>query len=169
MKKILTVVILVLVQFSYADIQRGIENYQKFLSGEIKLNQLSAEEINELMTVHRIMSGSSINDSTNVSDACYDGYRKCKSNCSSSIYDYESGQYLWNTDASSKCEDACSRGKRYCEDEDDRDDACYEFKRKCANECSSDIYDYESGQYLWNTDASSKCEDACSSGKRYCE
>ena len=59
--------------------------------------------------------------------------------CPNEVYDYDTGQYLYNTDAKTKYEDVV-------------DEACYEGYRKCINECNN-----------------SNCEDACRRGKRYCE
>jgi hypothetical protein len=53
--------------------------------------------------------------SEKVDSACDDGYRRCRSDCPSSVYHWASGNYLYDTDANSKCEDACRSGKRACE------------------------------------------------------
>lgn len=106
-----------------------------------------------------------------VHDKCDAAYKRCISECEDvSIYDYDSGDYISidNTDFLDNCEAACARGRRYCEDED-ADEKCYEFKRACRNDCPSDVYDYDSGEYLMLTDADSQCEDACRAGERECE
>lgn len=100
---------------------------------------------------------------------CEDAVRKCRSYCGYDVYDYDSGEYLYSTDADSNCEDSCKRGLRACEDEYDRSNGCWEFKRKCQSECSDEVYDYDSGEYIYNTDAQGQCEDACHSGYRWCE
>ena len=53
--------------------------------------------------------------SPNVEDACESAYSKCKRECPSSVFDWQSGNYLYSTDANSKCEDACRAGRRNCE------------------------------------------------------
>ena len=63
--------------------------------------------------------------------------------CPDDVYDYDSGNYLYNTDAEEKCEEAVNSAV---------EEACYEGYRKCRNECSD-----------------SDCEDACRAGKRACE
>lgn len=63
--------------------------------------------------------------------------------CSSEVYNYDSGEYLYNTDAQSRCEEAV---------EEAVEEACYEGFRKCRNECNTD-----------------DCEVACSAGRRACE
>ena len=100
---------------------------------------------------------------------CEDAERKCKLECDSEIYDYDSGEYLYNTDVESSCEDACRAGAKACDYEDDPEDGCWYFKRKCQSECDSEIYDYDSGEYLYNTDVESSCEDACNYGYRRCD
>lgn len=102
---------------------------------------------------------------------CDDAYRKCRNECSSaSVYDYQNNKYLYSgqSDFNSKCEDACRRGRRYCEGESNLSDGCDEFKRKCRNDCPSSIYIYGKG-YVYSSDASSKCDSACYSGYRRCE
>ena len=103
-----------------------------------------------------------------IGEPCDRAYNRCTSECSDEIYNYDTGNYISNTDVASNCEDACRRGRNYCEDED-KDEQCYEFKRACRNDCPSDVYDYDSGDYLYNTDVNSMCEDACRSGERACE
>ena len=63
--------------------------------------------------------------------------------CPTEVFDYDSGKYLYNTDAQSKCEEAVKEAV---------EEACYEGYRKCRNECNN-----------------SQCEDACRYGKRACE
>ena len=107
-----------------------------------------------------------------VNDRCDAAYNRCVNECESvSIFNYETGNYrsVRNTDFLDNCEEACSRGRRYCEDEDDNEEKCYEFKRACRNDCPSDVYDYRSGKYLMLTDANDQCEDACGAGERECE
>ena len=105
-------------------------------------------------------------------EGCDAGYSKCVNSCMSetSYFDYESGDYrsLSNTDYASNCEDACRRGRNYCEDED-KDERCYEFRRACALDCPSDVFDYSSGEYKLITDVNSMCEDACRDGERACD
>ena len=67
--------------------------------------------------------------------------------CPTDVYDYDSGNYLYNTDARSKCERAVEEAVNQAVEE-----ACYAGYRKCRNECDND-----------------KCEDACRYGKRACE
>src|SRR3990172_4773631 len=50
-----------------------------------------------------------------IDDACDDGCRKCRSACTSTVFDNQSGNYIYNTDAGSHCEDACRAGRRSCE------------------------------------------------------
>ena len=59
--------------------------------------------------------------------------------CSSEVYNYDSGEYLYNTDAQNRCEEAV-------------EEACSEGFRKCRNECNNDA-----------------CEDACRAGRSACE
>ena len=103
---------------------------------------------------------------------CDDAFRKCSSECSSTttLFNYESGNYIKPqvTDYVSNCEDSCRRGRRYCESESNVSEGCYEFRRKCRNECPSSVFSYRSGNFLFLTDANSKCEDACNSGYRRC-
>ncbi|MDC0127792.1 hypothetical protein OAI28_05935, partial [Methylophilaceae bacterium] len=139
--------------------------------GESCSEMTTQEKIIQLRMLQTIRNSRSSDDDEeeDVDGACYDGYRKCKSDCPSSVYDWETSEYLYNTDANSKCEDACKRGKRACEYEDNIDDACYAFNRKCKSDCPSSVYDWETSEYLYNTDANSKCEDACKRGKRACD
>lgn len=99
---------------------------------------------------------------------CDDAHWECNSECNESIYDYDSGEYLYNTDFESQCEDACDEGRDACEGESRgyRRDA---FEDECEDECPTSVYDYDSGEYSYNTDANSKCEDACEEGADYCE
>ncbi|MFC1859746.1 hypothetical protein ACFL9U_17210 [Thermodesulfobacteriota bacterium] len=130
-------------------------------SGEIEKQQQQTKKIYEQIQRRRIY----------VSDKCDAAYKRCVSECEDvSIYDYDSGNYISinNTDFLDNCESACARGRRYSEDED-ADEKCYEFKRACRNDCPSDVYDYDSGEYLMLTDADSQCEDACRAGERACE
>jgi hypothetical protein len=99
---------------------------------------------------------------------CGSAYDSCVSECSTSIYDSESGDYIYNSDFRSKCESACDEGKSACENEDQKDDQCSSFESECESECPSSVYDYSKGEYLYSTDANSKCEDACSSGESSC-
>ena len=149
---------------SYADMGRGAQNYQAIMKGVKKIEQLTPEELQEVLIIHRIMSGSG--------EGCGAGYSKCVDSCESetSYFDYESGDYrsLSNTDYASNCKDACRRGRNYCEDED-KDERCYEFKRACARDCPSDVFDYSSGEYKLITDVDSICEDACRDGERACD
>ena len=98
---------------------------------------------------------------------------ECESECGSvsgSIYNYDTGEYFdaSNTDFGSKCEDACASGYDACQDAS-RSDRCDEFESDCDSECPSDVYDWNTGEYLMSTDASSKCEDACQAGQSACE
>lgn len=65
-------------------------------------------------------------------------------NCPTIVYDYDSGQYLHNTDAQSRCQKAVKKavGK-----------ACDEAYRICRLDCGTD----------------NKCEQACRKGRTYCE
>ena len=50
-----------------------------------------------------------------IDDACKQGYRKCMNECTSTVFDYQRGEYLSTTDAGSHCNDACLAGRRSCE------------------------------------------------------
>jgi len=86
---------------------------------------------------------------------CERAYRKCTSECSSvSLYPIENSDEEDEAhNFASQCDDACRRGRRWCDDEST--DRCYEFKRACRNECPS----------FHNAD----CKDACHAGERVCE
>lgn len=101
------------------------------------------------------------------SDPCEKAVRKCKSECDDSIYDYGSGNYLYDTNYKEECEDACESGKRNCSYAS-TSDKCDDFKSRCNNNCPSSIYSSK-GDYLYSTDAEDKCEDACKAGYRDCE
>ena len=170
MKKLLLILLLI-PNLVMGDLNRGYINFLKLKTGEISTSDLNEEELMEVIEISTILNSASDEDEEDedVDGACYDGYRKCKNDCPSSVYDWETSEYLYNTDANSKCEDACKKGKRACEYEDNIDDACYAFNRKCKNDCPSSVYDWETSEYLYNTDANSKCEDACKKGKRACD
>lgn len=101
---------------------------------------------------------------------CEGATKKCKSECwYMSIFNNDNSQYIDanKTDFVVNCENSCNEGKRYCQYESSLSDGCYQFKRKCNNNCPSSIY--IGSEYLYNTDANSKCEDSCRAGYRYCE
>ena len=152
---------------SYADMEKGLQNYEAIMKGEKKIEQLTPEELQEIIAIHRILKGGG-----GSGEGCDAAYSKCVNSCESetSYFDYESGNYqsLSNTDYSSNCEDACRRGRNYCEDED-KDERCYEFKRACRSDCPSGVFDYSSGGYKFFTDVESMCEDACGDGERACD
>ncbi len=130
-------------------------------SEELKQQQQQMRKIYEQIQRKRIY----------VHGRCDAAYKRCISECEDIyIYNYDSGDYISidYTDFLDNCEAACARGRRFCEDEH-ADEKCYEFKRACRNDCPSDVYDYNSGEYLMLTDADSQCEDACRAGERECE
>ena len=152
---------------THADMNRGMQNYQAIMKGVKKIEDLSLEELREVTIIHKMMKGGVASG-----EGCDAAYSRCVNSCESesSYYDYDSGEYLSlsNTDYVSKCTDACSRGRNYCEDEE-KDEMCYEFKRACRNDCPSSIYDYSSGDFKLLTDVESKCEEACEDGERACD
>lgn len=103
-----------------------------------------------------------------VRSACQAAYDSCVADCGGSVFDYEEGEYLNNTDFEGNCEDACAAGGAACDDAD-RDERCDEFTSGCEGECDSTVFDYDSGEYHYSTDADSQCEDACGSGQSACE
>ena len=151
------------------DFKRGIENYRAIISKQKDFNSLSREEKLEVLQITKLLK----QRSGFGSGGCDSAHQRCVNECDSVslIYDYDKGDYvqIFNSDFSSNCEDACQRGRSYCENEDDNEGKCYEFKRACNNECPSDVYDYNTGNYLFLTDAEDICEDACRSGERACE
>lgn len=62
------------------------------------------------------------------------------------------------------CEDAIEEAV-----EEAVEEACDNAHSACVLECPSEVYDYDSGNYLYSTDVNSKCEDACRAGKWNCE
>ena len=152
---------------SNADMNRGLQNYQAIIKGEKKVDQLTSDELNEVMTIHRMMKGGG-----GSGEGCDAAHAKCVNSCESYTFyfDYESSEFLplSNTDYISNCEDACSRGRNYCEGEE-KDEMCYEFKRACSFDCPTSLFDYSSSEFKLLTDVTSKCEDACSDGERACD
>ena len=53
--------------------------------------------------------------------------------------------------------------------EDAIEEACDNAYSACVLDCPSEVLDYESGNYLYNTDANSNCEDACQTGRYSCD
>ena len=100
--------------------------------------------------------------------ACKAAYNACVADCGGSVFDYDESEYLNNTDFAESCEDACGTGGAACDDAD-RDERCDEFASACEGECDSTVFDYDSGEYRYNTDADSQCEDTCSSGQGACD
>jgi hypothetical protein len=97
------------------------------------------------------------------SSACDDAYASCQSECSSDLFDYETGNYFRSSDFESDCEDACAAGASACEDAD-RDDRGDEFRSACESECPSDVFDSKRGDYRLLTSADEVCSSACESG-----
>jgi hypothetical protein len=133
----------------------------KMTRSEIIEQQKRIQKIMELMKKRRGYGGIS-------GGSCDDAYNGCVSECSSTIFNHETGDYVTSSDAQSKCEDSCSSGRSSCESEDDKDSKCSEFKSSCESECPSSIFNYTTGEYLMLTDVNSKCEDACSAGESAC-
>lgn len=142
------------------ELGKEMEEYSKNNTGGLFAN--IAEQTNSQPAINYYSSSSD-------KEHCEDAESKCKRSCDSTVYDWDSGEYLYYTDAEDLCEDACKRGARSCDDEDSIDDGCYEFKRRCKRDCPSEVYDWDSGEYLYNTDAVDLCEDACNSGYRWCD
>ena len=116
MKKLLLFLFLI-PNLVMGDLDRGYINFLKIKTGEISTSDLNEEELMEVLEISIIINSASDKDEEDedVDGACYDGYRKCKKDCPSSVYDWETSEYLYKTDANSKCEDACKKGKRACE------------------------------------------------------
>ncbi len=53
MKTLLLVLALAVPGAAFADLQRGLRNYQEIISGRKKVEQLSPEEIREVLEVHK--------------------------------------------------------------------------------------------------------------------
>ena len=128
-------------------------------TGCLKMTAQEAAQQIKLLNLHR---------AGYLGNPCDRAYNRCVSECPTSIYDYENSRYVSNTDANSKCEDACSTGQSNCEGES-RDERCEEFQSGCSSDCPSTVYDYNSGDFLLLTDINSKCEDACQAGQYACE
>lgn len=97
---------------------------------------------------------------------CDSALSNCQSECSTEVYDYDKSEYVSNDEFISKCEDSCENGYSECEDAQNFE-KCDEFRSNCNSYCPSSLYDDNTGDYL-NTDASSRCEDACSAGESSC-
>jgi hypothetical protein len=104
---------------------------------------------------------------------CSDAFRQCRNECNSvsMLINLEGGDAInaLESDFYSNCEDACRRGKRYCEGEATLTDGCYAFKRACRNDCPDSLLSFRSGSLLLLTNANDQCEDACNAGYRRCE
>jgi hypothetical protein len=146
----------------------GWQCRQGFKKVESKCVPMTAQELKEQQEKMKQILQQIQKKRVYVQNKCDAAYNRCVRECEGvSIYSYETGNYIsaGNTDFPDKCESACKRGRRYCEDEDP-DEQCYEFMRACRNDCPSDVYLYRSGKYLISTDAEDQCEDACRSGER---
>lgn len=91
---------------------------------------------------------------------------QCANECDPSIYNYDSGSYLnsSDTDFQSNCVQSCNDGATQC-----LESGCSNFTMACINSCPSTVYSYKDSQYLYNTDANSKCEDACNVALPFCQ
>ena len=98
---------------------------------------------------------------------CQRAYNRCVSMCQYSSFDNEQSKSLLNTDVNSMCENACISGKSSCEDKE-RIEQCSEFKRGCKSLCSSEVYNYSSGEHVFSSRANAFCENACNLGERVC-
>ena len=139
----------------------GFKNLEGKCASMTKDEIAAQAEMKQKLLLMTIAKGSSNPD-------CDKAYDACESECSGAIYDYDSGDYLYNTDFKRKCENACSSGVDVCEDEPPSE-RCDEFYDDCESDCPSSVYDYDSGKYLYNTNGKRKCEDACEAGKDDCE
>jgi len=97
-------------------------------------------------------------------DVCDAAKSACESECYGQTIETWEGLVLTNTDFRTKCESACDDGKDECEDEDDPDDWDDEFEDDCESSCPGDVYDWEKGDYYYDTNARRLCEQACEAG-----
>lgn len=122
MKKLLILLFLFFSIQVMADYKRGIENYQLILQGTKQINDLSQEELMEVIYVQQVLNKSSSSDDEEeeLENACDDALSKCKRYC-----------------VADDCYYACKKGHSYCLDESNADDGCYEFKRRCERYCET--------------------------------
>ena len=111
-----------------ADPARGVANYKKFMAGQIKLEQLSVEEKNEIFDVFRAIKRTQ--GAPNSSNECRDAWSKAQS--AAQELEYQSRRLLRCAENRDFDDDCDTEARRARSAQDDYSSAVRSVKSYCS-------------------------------------